>query len=206
MNLVYSRKDGYHLVGDEFDKRRLALYSINILLESPLGHELIKLPLNDWGYAHLIDETEEVFTEVIERHSINLVKSRKNEILSFLIYLQARNKIGNLSSPEYQKQIIERQKVFMAGKEVAEKFFGEDAVSEQYFVSLMLLISVQELNYENALLEDLAKRIIQEFERVTLLPLENKESLKKSLYDHLVPAFFRISFKIPLVNPLKNRI
>jgi PTS system ascorbate-specific IIA component len=206
LNLVYSRKDGYHLVGDEFDKRRLALYSINILLESPLGHELIKLPLNDWGYAHLIDETEEVFTEVIERHSINLVKSRKNEILSFLIYLQARNKIGNLSFPEYQKQIIERQKVFMAGKEVAEKFFGEDAVSEQYFVSLMLLISVQELNYENALLEDLAKRIIQEFERVTLLPLENKESLKKSLYDHLVPAFFRISFKIPLVNPLKNRI
>ncbi|WP_257006691.1 BglG family transcription antiterminator [Shouchella clausii] len=206
LSMIYSRKDGYYLIGDEFDKRRLALYAVNILLDSPFGNELIHLPLNDWGYDDFIEETESVFAEVVKKHSIMLVKSRKNEILPFLTYLRARKKYANLNFPEYQEHIIERQNAFLAGKEMAETFFGKEAVSEQYFVSLMLLISMQESKYENALLEQLAERIIEEFERVTLLPLENRETLKKSLYDHLVPAFFRISFKIPLVNPLINRI
>src|SRR5690606_14590598 len=200
------RKDGYYVIGDEFDKRRLALYAVNILLESPFGNELLNLPLNDWDYRNFIEETEEVFTEIIQKYSITLVKSRKNEILPFLTYLRARQKSGNLNFPEYQKHLIEKQNAFHAGKEIAEAFFGEKATIEQYFVTLLLLISMQEPEYENVLLEQLAERIIEEFERVTLLPLENKESLKKSLYDHLVPAFFRIAFNIPLVNPLIDRI
>lgn len=206
LKLVYSRKDGYYVIGDEFDKRRLALYAVNILLESPFGNELLNLPLNDWDYRNFIEETEEVFTEIIQKYSITLVKSRKNEILPFLTYLRARQKSGNLNFPEYQKHLIEKQNAFHAGKEIAEAFFGEKATIEQYFVTLLLLISMQEPEYENVLLEQLAERIIEEFERVTLLPLENKESLKKSLYDHLVPAFFRIAFNIPLVNPLIDRI
>jgi len=206
LKMVYTRKDGYYLIGDEFDKRRLAIYAVTILLDSPFGNELITLPLNDWGYNNLYEETEKIFTEIVEKHSITLVKSRKNEILPFLTYLRARNKRGNLSFPDYQQHIIERQNVFPAGKEMAEIFFGKEAISEQYFVTLMLLISMHEQEYNNVLMEQLADRIIEEFERVTLLPLDNWEDLKKSLYDHLVPAFFRISFKIPLVNPLINRI
>lgn len=206
LNMVYSRKDGYYVIGDEFDKRRLALYAVNLLLNSAFGNELIQLPLNDWGYKNFIEETEKVFTEIVNKHSITLVKSRKNEILPFLTYLRVRKKCGNFQFPQYQKQIIERQNAFLAGKEIAEAFFGKEAVREHYFVSLMLLISMQESNYENIFLEQMAQRIIEEFERVTLLPLDNREALKKSLYDHLVPAFFRISFKIPLVNPLINRI
>lgn len=90
LSMIYSRKDGYYLIGDEFDKRRLALYAVNILLDSPFGNELIHLPLNDWGYDDFIEETESVFAEVVKKHSIMLVKSRKNEILPFLTYLRAR--------------------------------------------------------------------------------------------------------------------
>lgn len=206
LELIYTRKDGYHILGNEYDKRRLALYAIMNIMVGPLGNEIIRLPLTDWGLTHLIEETDEVFTDMINEHSLNLVKSRKNEILLMLIYLRARDKRGNLDFPDYQKQIIGRQKSFKVGKRIAEHFFGIEAIDEQYYVTLLILISLQESNYENDLLEELAERIIDEFEKVTLLPLENKNSLKKSLYNHLVPAFYRISFRIPLVNPLISRI
>lgn len=207
LDFIYSRKDGYHVIGDEYDKRRLGLFAVNIILGTPLGNEMIKLVLHDWEYEGLLKDTQKVVTNAIGKHSFSFVKSRSSEIVTFLTFLRARNKQGNLYFPKYQKQIIARHRViFSVGQEITKTFFGSIAVEEQYFVTLMLLISMQESGYENSLLEDLADRIIQEFERVTLLPIEDKVNLKKSLYNHLVPAFFRISFEIPLYNPLLARI
>ncbi|MFK4997283.1 hypothetical protein ACI2OX_05875 [Bacillus sp. N9] len=61
---------------------------------------------------------------------------------------------------------------------------------ERYYVTIQLLISQQEISpEENPSLYELTERIITEFEKLTLLPIENKEYLKQSLYNHLVPAF-----------------
>src|SRR5690606_29055904 len=166
---------------------------------TPLGSEILQLPLNEWGYADLIDETTEVFTTILDKYSIKLVKSRKNEILPFLAYLRARTKPeATIKLQEKQKELIANQTVFRAGKEIASLFFQDKMESEQYFVTLLLEISKQDANYENTHLLELVDQIILEFERVTLLPLENKDILKKSLYDHLEPALFRIIFNIPL--------
>lgn len=40
----------------------------------------------------------------------------------------------------------------------------------------------------------------------TLLPVKNKQLLKESLFNHLVPAYFRILFEIPFHNPLSTTI
>ena len=207
LNLVYTRIDGYHLQGDEFDKRRLALHAVGVLQGTTLGSELLLMPLKEWGFHDLIKDTTETFSNIIEKYSIKLVKSRKNEILPFLAYLRARMKPGAaLTLQDYQKKFIADQPVFLAGQEIAHSFFGNNYENEEYFVTLLLEISMQVANYENNLLKELVDQIILEFERITLLPLENKEILKKSLYDHLEPALFRILFNIPLVNPLTERV
>src|SRR5699024_265228 len=93
------------------------------------------------------------------------------------------------------------------GRQLTEKLFSEAGDNENYYVTIQLLIALQDANKdENPALEKLTDQIINEFEKNTLLPIENREFLNQSLYNHLVPAYFRITFEIPLVNPLTLRI
>lgn len=207
VEFVYSRMDGYHLQGDEFDKRRLAIYSVNYLLSQPLGKEIIVLALRSWDMAEMLVKTKEMVETYLKTTDIELVKSRKNEMIIHLTLLRVRTHKGPLHFTNLEKQILEEQAIFTHGKELAGRLFSGECEDEIYFVTILLLITLEIVGEEsNTELQVLAEQIIEEFEKNTLLPIENKVFLKKSLYNHLVPAFFRIKFGIPLFNPLTERI
>lgn len=204
---VYSRADGYHVLGSEMDKRRLAAYCSDMLTSQPLGKEIVIIILKSWGYENEIVHTKCIVDDFIQEENISLVKSRKNEMITRLTFFRARTLKENLIFKDYEKSILGRQGIYEVGKKLAARLFPSGIVDESFFVTLQLLVSLQEMDtVENPTLLELADRIITEFEKVTLLPIENKTFLRKSLYNHLVPAYFRISFGIPLVNPLKERI
>ena len=168
---------------------------------------MLILALRKWKYDDYLVTTHCVVTDFLAKNEIRLVNSRKKEMITRLAFIRARNKSDELLFKEYEKQIIERQNLYEHGKRLAEHLFGEVGELESYYITIQLLISQQEVSRdENTSLEDLADRIVDEFERITLLPIENKSLLKQSLYNHLVPAFFRIAFRIPLSNPLTARI
>jgi PTS system ascorbate-specific IIA component len=207
IELVYTRVDGYHLKGSELDKRRLASYCIDMLLTQPLGKEILIIALKTWGYEDSLVLTQRLIDEWLVTSPISFVKSRKAEMITRLTFVRVRNKSDNMFFKEYEKQLIERQSLYELGKKLTNQLFPNGDEQESYYVTLQLLIAFQEIPYEeNPSLVDLAERIIDEFEKVTLLPIDNKQSLKHSLYNHMVPAFFRISFELPIVNPLKDRI
>lgn len=129
IHFIYTRNDGYHLIGNEFDKVRLAIYTINTLLGKPLGKKLLVMVLKEWNYTSIIEDTKKVFNEILEYTSINLVKSRKNEILILLLFLRVRDQGDKLNFPEYQKQLIARQKIFPTGREIANRLFRKEAVN-----------------------------------------------------------------------------
>jgi PTS system ascorbate-specific IIA component len=207
VELIYSRIDGYHLKGLELDKRRLASYCIGTLLSQPLGRETIILAMRKWQSDDYLVSTQQIIEDFIQENAISLVKNRKKEIILQLSFVRARNKSGHLLFKTYETQIIEEQSLYDSGRRLSEKLFPETSRIEQYYVTIQLLIAQQEVSHEeNASLSALAERIIEEFERITLLPIDDKVFLKKNLYNHLVPAFFRIAYGIPLVNPLITRI
>jgi PTS system ascorbate-specific IIA component len=207
IELVYTRVDGYHLKGSELDKRRLASYCIDMLLTQPLGKEILIIALKTWGYEDSLVLTQRLIDEWLVTSPISFVKSRKAEMITRLTFVRVRNKSDNMFFKEYEKQLIERQSLYELGKKLTNQLFPNGDEQESYYVTLQLLIAFQEIPYEeNPSLVDLAERIIGEFEKVTLLPIDNKQSLIHSLYNHMVPAFFRISFELPIVNPLKDRI
>ncbi|WP_047984191.1 BglG family transcription antiterminator [Ornithinibacillus californiensis] len=204
---VYSRVEGYHALGSEMDKRRLAAFCSDTLLSQPLGKETLILILKSWGFENEIVFTKRLVDQLLEQRNVTLVKSRKTEMIIRLTFLRVRTPKGNITFKEYEKSIIERQSIFHVGKLMVDELFPKGIPEESYYVTLQLLVSSQETETaDNPSLAELVDRIIIEFEKVTLLPIENKSFLRKSLYNHLVPAFFRISFGIPLVNPLKERI
>lgn len=207
VELIYTRVDGYHLKGLELDKRRLASHCIGTLLSLPLGKETIILALRKWQFDDYLVSTQKIIEDFIKEHAISLVKNRKKEIIIQLSFVRARNKSDHLLFKTYETKIIEEQSLYERGRELSEKLFPETSDIEQYYVTIQLLIAQQEVSHEeNPSLSDLAERIIEEFEKITLLPIDDKVSLKKNIYNHLVPAFFRIAYGIPLVNPLITRI
>ncbi len=203
----YSRTDGYHVIGNEMDKRRLASYCCDMLYSQPLGKEIMLAILKSWNVENEIVQTKEIVERVLSHYNIEQVKNRKNEMIFRLTFFKVRGTHNEILFKIYEKNVIGLQKIFEAGSILAQELFVDDLIEEQYFVTLQLLVSLQEVDAkENPSLNQLAERIIAEFEKVTLLPIENRDYLQKSLYNHLVPAFFRISFRIPLINPLKSRI
>ncbi|SHH31910.1 BglG family transcription antiterminator [Virgibacillus chiguensis] len=205
--LQYSRKDGYHLTGTEMEKRRLASFCINYLLTKSLGKEMLVLVLKSWKQEGYYVNTQLTVNDVLKVKQIHLVKDRKAEVIFHLTFIRVRTaNIEPLFSQE-EKQLLRSQRLFGLVEELARRLFENNQLEEQYYLTLQLLIALQEVKLEeNPYLSRLTMQIIEAFEKNTLLPIDNKTFLQKSLYNHLVPAFYRIIFEIPLVNPLTSQI
>ncbi len=207
VDFIYTRLDGYHFVGNELDKRRLAIYCVNHLLSQPLGKKIIILALKSWGMEEVLVDTQQIIDQYLDSKELSLVKSRKTEMIIYLTLIKVRLVKKELFFKSLEKQMLEEQSMFKHGKALSRKLFPGGGKEESYFVTIQLLMTLHVVPIsENPALEVLAGQIIDEFEKNTLLPIENKAFLKQSLYNHLVPAFFRISFEIPLFNPLTERI
>lgn len=207
INLIYSRKEGYHLKGTENNKWKYASYCIDYLLSQPLGKELIILIIKAWRKEEELVLVQQEVDRLVKKDQLKLVKSRKAEMILHILFVKLRNKTENFHYTEFEKQLLQRQLLFEKGKRLASSLFNGKNETVVYFFTIQLLITQEEIkNNENPFLEELAEQIIEEFEKSTLLPMHYKKQLKISLYNHLVPAFFRITFAVPLVNPMVKRI
>ncbi|MFG6147752.1 BglG family transcription antiterminator [Halobacillus sp. B23F22_1] len=207
IQLVYRRMDGYTLEGHEMDKRRLALYCIDYLLSQPLGKEMIVMTLRAWEKEQEILETKTVIEEYLNRVTLHLVKSRKTEMIYHLIFMRLHRQSEDLHFTAAEKEMLKKEDLFQHACDLAKELFPEEYKQEKYFTAIQLLTTQEEVHSQgNTVLKQLAEEIVHEFEKNTLLPIKHKDYLIQSLFNHLVPTFFRITFEIPLINPMTNRI
>ncbi|TFE01579.1 BglG family transcription antiterminator [Jeotgalibacillus salarius] len=207
VQLEYQRMNGYFIKGSEMDQRRFAIYCINTLLSKPLGKEILITTLKGWDRDHDLLETQNEVETFLQSNPIQLVKSRKVEMMYHLIFIKVRNEIESLHFEDDERALLEEQEILPYAAGLAEVLFPGHAENEKYFIAIQLLTCQEELNpqYHLPLLK-LAEEIIDEFERNTLLPIRHKAYLVKSLFNHLVPTYFRITFSIPLINPMTEKI
>lgn len=207
ISLVYSRREGYHFEGTENRKWQFVSYCIDYLLSQPIGKELIILVIKAWRKEVDLVLVQQAVDELIKKSNLKLVKSRKAEMIFHILFVKLRNKTEKFRYTEFEKRLLQRQLLFENGKQLAISLFNEENGMITYFLTIQLLITREEIEDKaEPFLDELAGQIIEEFEKNTLLPMHYKKQLKSSLYDHLVPAFFRITFGIPLVNPMVSRI
>ncbi|MDZ5710775.1 BglG family transcription antiterminator [Jeotgalibacillus haloalkalitolerans] len=207
VQLEYQRMNGYIISGTEMNQRRFAIYCINTLLSKPLGKEILITTLRAWNQDHQVVEVQKGIDRFLKGHPIQLVRSRKVEMMYHFIFIKARLENESLHFEEDEKTLLEDQEIFSYAADLANLLFPQTAETEKYFVGIQLLTCQEELNPQyHAPLRRLAEKIIDEFEKNTLLPIRHKAYLVKSLFNHLVPTFFRITFSIPLINPMTEKI
>lgn len=203
----YSRNEGYCIEGDAMEKRRRVISCIHQLLSQSMGEEFIIYILRSWNQEEFLNQTNDLLKGWLASCGVQLVKTRKIELIYYFTFFQAGEK-EELFFSDKEKELLEKQSLFQMATLLTNQLYGKRRAPEEiYLVTILLLTAIERIQWvDNPELLTLSEEIIEEFERNTLLPVKNKQLLKESLFKHLVPAFFRILFEIPFHNPLSTTI
>lgn len=215
--LSYSRADGYQLTGETRDVRQLIMTGISHFMHYREGKEMLA-ELYETQSQQSFDATlasyRQVLSAVERQLHVAFVEEKARDMAAFLLILRQRTATKTtITYDEDTKVIIRGWTEYQAiAPYINELGFNVEKTDEHYYAAVALLgLQIQgdtELNEPNTHkdLYELTKAIVQEFELQACVSLPDKTAVIHSLYAHIRPAYYRMLFQIPIVNPLLPRI
>jgi transcriptional antiterminator len=206
IELIYNRKLGFYLKGDEIVIRRLAKNFISSMFENQKAkyYLLVWLLENNMTlYAFIRD----YLTQTMHEQKIDFVYGRLDEIVYFLAYTAKRIKEMPLKYMEDQKFLSELAIFPVVEKTCFEVFQSNNQIEVAYMTTILMTIVQGDLADPSFtfILQDAAS-LIKNFERLAAIHFENYHQLLTNIFYHLVPTYFRIRFGYNLPNPLLQDI
>lgn len=208
LSIEYSRKDGYYLVGSEWDKR-IILGNVIYDLYQQFGKELIYQLIADFK-----DNVKDVENSIAQIEKFLGVKYTDEDfyLLIFFIAMVLRRigqgkLIDNFDLTDMRE--IENTKEFQSL--IFSTSFPKIPESEYLYISLHLLGSKtrNERPLTQKDLPELANSLwefLNEFEANTLFVLSDKKGLLEKLLNHFKPAYYRIKYNLSFENVLYDKI
>ncbi|WP_256729877.1 BglG family transcription antiterminator [Tetragenococcus halophilus] len=207
--LKFTRKDGYHILGDEWDKR-MVLFQVISKVYKKYGEKII----------NQLMETTQKYIDVVKRNILTIekylnIKYVDEEFYPLVHFIAAiLSRIENGKAIEvariHDKKEIENTGIYQS---LTYLIFDlpELSVNEKLFISLQLLsTNVRNNNVlsdkDLPLLENALWEFLTEFEANTFLVLKDKKELLQKLINHFRPAYYRIKYNISVENVLYDRI
>lgn len=209
IQIKYNRKKGYYLAGNE----------------SVLRYQLMKMVLEDlrsdngsflWDYFLFNEGTiqkEKVFRQIaaeLEHYSIVLVENRLLEFSYMLIFLLPHlSKEWSEFYERYNFQKFYQMKEYSFSRSLLAKFSIDNPYAILYICGWMLGMAIGDADVEapdSSIINELVERIFDRFERLSGIRFKDKKTVKKQVYSHFRPAYYRLFFHLPIINPLSKKI
>lgn len=207
LQLNYSRRDGYHIAGDEWDKRRLLIATIPQALKIKKGENWIKKIVEIKNKEINIVENSCFFIE--KRLKIRYTDEKIKEIILLLIVLKRRIEDGH----HLEKDIVAAQDILYTKEyQIIEDIlhnFANINERDRLFIALYLFsanLSSSELIDEKNNLLDVIQQMLNKFESIACISFQEKDVLASKIYQHVKPSIYRIIYDIYLENPLLDKI
>lgn len=203
LKVTFDRQQGYQIVGDELRIRKLWSSLLKPEVEKEYGITLLKILLDiDTEFLETIQKKIEQLEEDLNLH----FSEAKIDYLSLLIYLSIiRGKQGAILPPKrlekYADMIDEGTLAIV--KDLFEPFYSQvdkGIAEELQFITMNILSIniVKKFNFkENESLTKAIDETIENFERFSITEFENVDELRDMLYQHVIPASYRIRFGTP---------
>lgn len=215
ISLDYDRINGYSINGEEMELRRFMMkLVISALYENSNSH-VFDLFI-DSLHLYTFDFSKLIIEELSQKHKISFVENRLTDFIYIFIILTARIVNGENS---YEKNInipnIEMMKTFKEysfTEELINFFPFRDLIGSfdrKYIASWILGIScgnVDDDSEDCLIIAQMVGKIMKRFELLSGIHYSNATDIFRNLYAHIRPAYYRILFKLPIINPLKDRI
>lgn len=197
LRIQYSRRDGYHIVGEEIEKRYLIMELVHELIRTP-NCETLFLRVCGAVRGELLEITNRIVLVEKALH-IRISDERLNELRYIvLVTIQRirRNKVLRQLPAEYYAingTHEFNQTVFLLSQ-------VEHVNEEEYlFMTLQFLISnIHDMSspvlVEHEYIYRLVEQIVENFEQIGCIRFKDRKNLCNFLFQHFKPAYFRIRY------------
>jgi len=204
IEIAYDRKKGYFLSGQEHNLRnkilQIILYYLNVESNKKFLNYFIK-------QENLLEfqDTFNFIIELSEQLSVKFVENRLIEFVYSFIFLKERFQITIDDSKEIKD--LEDTEEYNFAKKILVKYMGHTG-NANYLTSLLLGFSAGTRNsaMSNITVITLVDKLVERFQSISGTEINDKSLMKKQLYFHFLPVYYRLLFHLPVVNPLKERI
>lgn len=208
LDFQYSRQKGYHFVGDEQQIRQLSEHGISQLLQLSTGEWALELVFSMWHKTLDIEAIHLNLQTLTRPFRVSFVEERLLEILYLLAFIKEQEIKGTLI---YQPQVvreIRHQPLYQIGQVIAKTFARDQNSDEATFITIRLLGALQGNSHlvDNCGLGEINRQIIQRVQALMGMQFDSLVNIEESLFEHLVPAYFRIAYDIPLESPYTEQI
>jgi len=210
LKIEYSRQSGYTVEGDELRQRKLLIDILNRIHEMNNGEEWIR------QLAAITDEEQQWIHQCLEkierRLAVKFTDDRWKILANILLIVRRRIKRGHtIHSFDAGFDEISATKEYRAAGEELLADLETVPTGERCFIALLLLTtnlsSMKFLGNDFELeLERVITGVVERFENIACVKLQEKNRLLKMMIQHVKPAYYRIKYKLAVSNPLEQMI
>lgn len=215
IDLEYDRSLGYYLAGEEMNLRRHMMKNVIYSLSEKANSHVLDMFI-DAQHLYTFDFSKLIIQELAQKHEISFVEDRLDEFIYIFIFLSTRI-VDGLHVDKSNQQIpnvemIKSFKEYEFTNELVDFFPFRDQIAEldrQYIGSWILGVSFGNIDDDTEdclIIAQMVGKIMTRFELLSGVHYSNLEEKFRHIYAHFRPAYYRLLFKLPIVNPLKQRV
>lgn len=215
IKVANNRTRGYYLVGSELSIRRYMMKLVIYFLAEEHNTKVFDIFIDDF-HLDLFEYSRLVISELADKYDIRFVEDRLTEFIYIFCFLKVRMS----SDIPQDEQILRLQEVidlstmkeYQFTKELLSHFKQTQLISpiDQYYISSWILGicvgNVEEDTQDCLVIAEIVEKIMFRFESLSGIHYKDSEDIFRKLYSHFRPAYYRLLFKIPIVNPLRERV
>ncbi|WP_413375870.1 BglG family transcription antiterminator [Alkalihalobacillus sp. 1P02AB] len=210
LQIIYSKQKGYLIKGDSNLKR----YTIEQLIHDVLNSTSSNLIIDCiWGDREEQIQSIQLQLESVEQKlGITLTDERLQELTYlFLCTDQLIGKGEALESIHSWEGLTSTNEYKLVEQMTKMKTFQGDWNQTERLYATLHLLSMNRTKDVSPLQDDhviheLLRKIVEEFERLACIHLQDKELFYQQLYVHFRPAYYRMKYRISLINTMTERV
>ncbi|CAM3193889.1 BglG family transcription antiterminator [Lactiplantibacillus plajomi] len=207
----YQRQSGFYLTGNELTIRSLAQQAISRLFNQKSG----QFALYDWIRINQFTSFSAMRDEImglISKSNMTVVPERLDEITFFLCGTVPR--LSKLKIMPVSQYDVRSLRLFAEIKEFFPVNLRKDTLDKQTqekesaYITFSLL-TVADGNIESPIFDEFLEysaNIIQKMEKLMGIEFNDYRDLLLSVFNHLVPAYFRIVMDFRVINNILDNV
>lgn len=210
-----NRTNGYYLVGEEVEVRCMMMKFVIYALADDQNAKVFDAFIEDY-HLDTFAYSKLVIMEMARNHNIRFVEGRLIEFIYIFIFLKVRIKsrqgIIDVIPQWMDNDVMHSLKEHGFTVDLLKNYKGMSCVKQadiNYIASWILGISYGDINEDTRdciIISDLVGKIMSRFESLSGAHYQKTEEIFIQLYSHFRPAYYRLLFKIPIFNPLCDKV